>query len=386
MNKTFLIFSAQYLPTSGGVERFTFNLARTLISHGNRVIIATSALEGLPDQETDANGIRIFRFPSVPLMNGRLPILRPGKHLRRMGMLLWAEKIDYCVINTYFYPLSMYAAREAHRRSIPSLIINHGSAWLMEGNQCLELADRLYERFAAKLCRHFCPSFFGVSEAAKNWMDVLSIPARGIITNAISPEETVQSIRPDIDWRACASLPEDADIIAFVGRMIPEKGVEPLMEALARIRQVHPKAFLLMAGDGPLFQKYRCSVPEGVVLLGNQSYPDVLALLDQATLFCLPSRSEGFACTVLEAAALGCPILTTATGGSPQLLVTPEYGTLLRDMTPETIAEACISALNDGQWRKKAAILAKKQLCENYTWEVTVKQLYEALSIPADQK
>lgn len=381
MSKTFLFISAQYLPTAGGVERFTNSLARRLTIDGHRVIVATSSLKGLPDHETDNDGIEVIRFPSIPFMDGRLPLLRPCADFRKLSSLLWDQKIDYCVINTYFYPLSMYAASQTHRKKIPTLIINHGSAWLMTGSRLLRFAGQLYERTAAWLCNHYCPRFFGVSDAAQKWMNTFSIQAEGIITNAIDPFAIETTVNSEIDWRMQLKLSSDAKLIAFVGRMIPEKGVEPLIAAMASIRQVHPNAYLVIAGNGPLYEKYLDSHKDGVILLGVQKYPNVLALLKQADLFCLPSRSEGFACTVLEAAALGCPIITTATGGSPHLLIQEEYGLLLANMEPNTIADTCIRALSDENWRRQAAVLTRQRLLENYTWDASLAQLYQALGI-----
>lgn len=381
MKTTFLFFSAQYLPTTGGVERYTFNLAEKLISQGHTVIVVTSALKNLPAHETDEHGIEIFRLPVWPFMNGRLPLLRPGKEFCQLAKKIWARRIDHCVINTYFYPLSMYAASQIHQRKIPAIIINHGSAWLMTGNYVLELAGKIYERFAAKLCNHYCNRFYGVSAAAKDWLKTFSISSQGTITNAIDPPGVIAEANLHLDWRRQLSLPEDAKIIAFIGRMIPEKGTQQMISAMELIRRSHPNAYLLMAGTGPLFDKFQSNAPEGVFLLGNQSYPDVLALLSQADIFCLPSRSEGFACTVLEAAAMGCPIITTATGDSPQLLAGGRYGVLLPDAEPSTICNACIQALENPIWCQNAAALTKKQLLENYTWDTSVTQLYRAFDI-----
>ena len=102
MGHTFLFFSAQYLPTAGGVERYTYNLARRLLRQGNRVIVATSALKGLPAWETDPEGIEIYRFPSWLFLHGRLPLLKPTGEFHRLAKKLWVQGIDFCVINTYF--------------------------------------------------------------------------------------------------------------------------------------------------------------------------------------------------------------------------------------------------------------------------------------------
>ena len=56
---TICYFSAQYLPTVGGVERYTWNLARRTVAAGHRAIVVTSALPNLPEHEIDGDGIEI---------------------------------------------------------------------------------------------------------------------------------------------------------------------------------------------------------------------------------------------------------------------------------------------------------------------------------------
>ena len=379
--KTFCFFSAQYLPKTGGVERFTFNLAKKLVSHGHQVIVVTSEYASLPENEKDGEGIEIIRMPSYQFMGGRLPLIKPNSRFKKIEKALNSRKIDCCIINTYFYPLSMYAARWTKKKKIPSVIINHGSAWLMTGNIILELFGQIYERLAVWFCKKNNGRFYGVSQACREWMNTFGVETEGIITNAVSVEEIYESIDADTDWRKELGLSAESRLIAFVGRMIPEKGVEPMMEAMRFIREKIPECYLAMAGEGPLYDKYSQAVPEGVRLLGRQSYSSTLALMKQADIFCLPSRSEGFACTVLEAAALQCPIITTATGGSPQLLINGDYGLLIKDMDKKTIADACVFALENPQWRNRAASLTRARLEENYTWDAAAQQLYEAFGI-----
>lgn len=78
---TILFFSAQYLPTVGGVERYTWNLALRTVRAGHRAVVVTSALPGLPDRETDLDGIEIIRLPVWPVMKGRFPVVRPAGRL-----------------------------------------------------------------------------------------------------------------------------------------------------------------------------------------------------------------------------------------------------------------------------------------------------------------
>mgnify|MGYP001106788374 CR=1 FL=1 len=111
-------FSTQYLPTPGGVERYTWNLARRCVAAGHRALVVTASLPGLPARERDADGIEIYRLPSWPVMGGRFPVLKPFADADD----LWAQGIDFAVIQTRMYTQSVWAARQCKRRGIPALI------------------------------------------------------------------------------------------------------------------------------------------------------------------------------------------------------------------------------------------------------------------------
>lgn len=88
---TICYFSAQYLPTVGGVERYTWNLARCTVAAGHRAIVVTSALPNLPEHEIDGDGIEIYRLPVWPVMNGRFPVIKPGARFHALTAQIWAQ-------------------------------------------------------------------------------------------------------------------------------------------------------------------------------------------------------------------------------------------------------------------------------------------------------
>ncbi len=376
MAKTFLFFAAQYLPTAGGVERYTENLARRRVVAGNHAIVVTSALPGLLAHEIDADGIEIFRLPAFLLMGGRFPVIKLNRSFFALAKQLWAIPIDFCLVNTYFYPLSLYATLQTKRRKIKTIVVNHGSAYLMVGNPVVAFCGKVYEHLAARFVHSQCKNIYGVSGSACAWMQTFGIRTQQILSNAIDPAEVQQAAQAEpFDWRAAYGLPSQTKIIAFVGRLIPEKGVQSLAVALPEIRKVCPDAVMILAGEGALFGMLQSAQVEGFYLAGKQSYQKTLALFAQSNLFCLPTRSEGFACTVLEAAALHCPIATTATGGSPQLLKDETHGILLANMSPEAIVDACVQALSQDAWCMTAAEKTYAALTARYTWEQVAKQL-----------
>ncbi len=378
MGKTYCFFSAQYLPTVGGVERYTHNLANEVIKKGHKAIVVTSALPSLPQHETDENGIEIFRLPAFLFMNGRFPVPKFGKLFFAQMKEVFKRKIDFCLINTYFYPLCIYASYAAKKYKIPSIVVNHGSAFLMTGNAVIATMGKIYEHIAARIVAKNCKNIYGVSLAACQWMQTFNIKTDKVLSNAIDPLEVQTAAKTaKVSWHNKLNLAKDAQIICFAGRIIPEKGVTELKKAMEIINARVPNAVLVFAGDGALLPKLKNENSSNVFFVGKQSYADTLALFAQSSVFCLPTRSEGFACTVLEAAALNCPVITTATGGSPQLLKDESYGILLKDAQPQTIAKACIFALNDIKWHRTAAEKTYNELVKCYTWVKVSQQLLD---------
>lgn len=374
---TICFFSAQYLPTAGGVERYTYNLAKRAAADGHRALVVTSALPGLPARETSGEGIEIFRLPVWPLMGGRFPFVRKNRAFRALEAALFSEKIDFVVANNLFYSLSLHALRQADRRGIPRLLVNHGTQYLMTGLAPLVWAGKCYEKLTARLARRHCGRFYAVSGEGARWLKTaFGIEADGLLYNAVDPDELAAlADAGEPDWRARLGMPADAPLVAFVGRMIPEKGVLELAEAMRAVRARWPEARCVLAGEGPLRRTVEAEHDPGVTAVGPCGYADTLALIRQAALFVLPTRSEGFAGTVLEAAALGTPIVTTATGGSPELMPDPSYGKIIPDRRPETVAAAISEALGDPAWRETACDKTRARLCARFTWDKT----YEAL-------
>ncbi|MEG2233773.1 MAG: glycosyltransferase family 4 protein [Oscillospiraceae bacterium] len=374
---TLCFFSAQYLPTVGGVERYTYNLAKCAIVRGHKAIVMTSAFEGLPQHETDADGIEIFRLPVIPLMGGRFPILKPCSEFGLLEKKLWSRKIDLVIANNLFYVSSIYAVGQAKKRGIPTILINHGTRYLMTGNKVLVLMGRVYEWLTAKLIKRSCTHFFAVSGEGVRWLkNTFDITADGVIYNAVSPSEIAELAKTgEKDWRVKLGLKPSAKIIGFSGRIIPEKGADRLCAAMKSIRESVPDAVVVLAGGGNLFERLKEERYDGVYLLGQQSYENSLSLIEQSNVFCLPTRSEGFASTVLEAAALKTPIITTSTGGSTELLQDESFGVLIPDMSEIEITRACVFALENEKWRRNAADKTYRKLCAQFTWEKSADAL-----------
>ena len=365
---TICYFSAQYLPTVGGVERYTFNLAKRAVAAGHRALVVTSALPGLPAHEVDGHGIEVFRLPVWPVMKGRFPVCKPFSPMMRE---VWAQRPDFCVIQTKMYVQSVWAAAAARRRGVPAIVIDHSTGYMPMGGGVLGLCGRLYEQLACAVIKAQRPAFYGVSAAVCRWLKQgFGIDAAGCLPNAVDPA-ALEALRPGKDWRAALGLAPGTPLVAYVGRLIPEKGSAALAEAV----QTLPGTALAIAGDGPLLAALQ-GMGAPVYPLGNLPYEDTIALLWQADVYCLPTRyGEGFPTTLLEAAACRCPIVCTPTAGTEELLAGGDCGVLLEDVSPAAIAAGLRQVLEDKPRAAAMAQNAHRNLCAAFTWDAVSQKV-----------
>ena len=365
-------FSTQYLPTPGGVERYTWNLARRCLAAGHRAIVVTASLPGLPVRQTDADGIEIFRLPSYPVMGGRFPVLKPFSAAED----LWVQNIDFAVIQTRMYVQSVWAARQCKRRGIPALVIDHSTGYMMHGGLAGALG-RAYEHAACGSIRRCGFPFYGVSGDVCRWLEIFGITAAGRLPNAVDPAEldALAHAEDAVDWRARLGVPEGGRLIAFVGRLIPEKGALRLAQAV----QALPGCVLAVAGTGPE-ETALAALGDGIHALGALPHEQIVQLLTQADAYCLPTEyAEGFPTTLLEAAACRCPIVTTRTAGTDELLPGDDYAVFLENAAPETIRTALETLLADPAAAHGRAENAYHNLCSHFTWQAVFATMMEAV-------
>ena len=144
-----------------------------------------------------------------------------------------------------------------------------------------------------------------------------------------------------------ASLPAGRPLIGIVGRLAPQKGHTYLLEALPLIHQTCP-VHLAVIGTGPLeaelrAQAARLSIQDYVHFLGSRS--DVLAIMPHLDLLVSASLWEGLPTVILEAMALGVPVVATDVSGSREVVQSDQTGILVPSADPVALARATASLL-----------------------------------------
>lgn len=372
----YAFFSAQYTPHVGGVELYSERLAQELVTQGNTVSVVTSSLEGAPEVELRDDGITVFRLPSHNLLNGRLPISKNNARKKELLDHLSCLKVDRVLVNTRFYAHSLVGLEFAQYHSLPVIVLDHGSAFLTMGNSIVDTVIQWHERQMTEKVKSYNPLFAGVSQKSVKWLETFGIETRVVLPNAIDAVE-YRASASNRDFRSEFGLCIDDFVVVFIGRLAPEKGPDKLIDATRLL--LDDGIHAILAGSGFLEAKLKAMAPRNVHFTGKLSQDDVSALLRCANLFCLPSRSEGFCTSLLEASAWGVPAVITDVGGARELIPDSSYGLILESADPKYIADALRKMRRiDHQQREAMGERLKERVEKHYSWGNTAQILRES--------
>ena len=373
--KKYCIFSAQYLPHMGGVERYTHNLAKKLIEDGNEVVVVTSNIYKLQEYER-MDGIPVYRLPCWSLLEGRYPVLKMNSRFFKINKVLKNRNFEMIIVNTRFYPHSLYGMILARKMKSKCITLDHGTSHLSVHNKFLDFVGAIFEHTLTKVDQIFCKDYYGVSKACNEWLAHFHIKAKGVLYNSIDLEE-VKTVQKNISelYRKKYDIPDKAIVITFTGRLLKEKGLPSLLNVVERINKERKDVYLFIAGDGDMGDEVKSRSNEQIIPVGRIDFEQIVALLTDSDIFCLPSFSEGFSTSILEAAACGCYILTTARGGARELLINDEYGCVIQNNDEELLYNALIETINNPEKRKRVIDLTYKRIEKCFTWEILSKQV-----------
>jgi glycosyltransferase involved in cell wall biosynthesis len=173
-------------------------------------------------------------------------------------------------------------------------------------------------------------------------------------------------------------LPENATVLGSVGRLAAQKGQIDLIEALPAIAARHPEVRLLIAGEGPerpaLEERIRhLGLEERAALLGHvEEVPAFLRALD---VFVLPSLWEGLPLALLEAMAMGLPVVASRAIGIAEAIDHGACGLLVAPRDREAMAQAVVSVLDDPGRAARLGAAARRRVLERHTLEAVAGRM-----------
>jgi glycosyltransferase involved in cell wall biosynthesis len=355
-----------FAATTGGAERFAVGLAAHLPpSRFETWVCATRSSDPLAARMLDDAGVR------------HLTLGRTAKwDVHRLGgvaAVLRRHRFD--VLHTHKFGSNLWGAVIGTACRVP-VIVAHEHSWSYEGNPSRAWLDgqvigRAATRFIA------VSSADGRRMVSREGVDpakVLVIPTAYIP----SPASAGTDLRTEL------GLDDSVPLIAIAAVLRPEKRLDLLLEAHARVTASLPGARLAIAGDGPCRtglerRAGELGIGDSVHFLGRRA--DVDGVLGAADVAALSSDREGLPLLVFECMANGLPIVATAVGGIPDVVQDGQTGILVPRRDPEALAGGLLELLGNPVRRQAMATQARAAL-HGYTIEAVAGRfgaLYESL-------
>lgn len=167
--------------------------------------------------------------------------------------------------------------------------------------------------------------------------------------------------------------------VAFLGRIGERKGVYDLIRCFPAVLEKHPSARLVLAGDGEITEAKKLvdklNLGAHVELLGWISGEQKLKVLQEASVYCLPSYNEGFPMGVLEAMSAEIPVVSTYAGGIPDAITNGVDGLLVEAGDVEALSKDLLSLLDSEELASKLTKSALLKFEKNFSFQAIKPQL-----------
>lgn len=360
----------QFITPAGfyGAERWVLALANN-INHDD-VICDLAVTRETPDQDLSVaeyyprdNGQQVHYLD----MRGRFDF----RVVSKLCEVIRSRQID--VIHTHGYKSDILGLLAAKRAGIKCVSTPHG----FSGNVGFKLAT--FIRIGTYMLRYF-DKVVPLSEELMGDMQRFNVP-----------EAKTAFIRNGVDLKeidsALASLPEhkrletDPRIIGFIGQMIPRKGIPDLLEAFDLLHQQSPDLRLQLIGDGGQRRELEQqaagqSSVSAIEFLGFRS--DRLELLSKFSLFVMTSSLEGIPRCMMEAMAVGIPVVAYDIPGVDQLVEHGKTGLLAPFGDKAALAACCKQVLDDPNLANTLSKNAREMVHLRYS-AARMANEYEAL-------
>lgn len=364
-----LLFPITDLPRDGA-QRQLLELVKGLDKKRFRPVVLTFRSGGSMEAEFKA-------IPRVRLIS--LERKEKSDFLYVFKVLRLLRRLEVDVVQPFLTPATFYGLIPALLSHTPVKIVTERSGI---GLRNAPLGYRLYLRAEDFLTR-YADIVVANSEAGREYLIKRGIaPERvKVIYNGLNLTR-LNSNRKDVERiRQALGLPTDGQVVGIMARLFPVKRHDIFLQAAALVNQAIPETRFAIVGDGPwrdyleaLSQKL--GLESKVAFLGEQrEVGPYLAAFDVAA---LTSETEGCSNSVLEAMAVGKPVVATDVGGNRELIDNGETGFLVPFGDPKALSEAIIRLLRDPVLARMIGERAKERTIHRFSLENMVNQ-YESL-------
>lgn len=306
------LFTDTFGPQLNGVTRTLHRLVVAARDRGAAVEVFTTS----DPAATPADGVH--RAPSIPFWGyPQLRLAAPGGGRLARALRDWRASLVHVATP---FGMGLAGRHAAHLAGIPLVSSYHThftayASYYQLG--ALRGAGWHYLRwFHNGTRRTYCPTAAVARELEARGFQRTAVWGRGVDTTDFAPGWRSMEMRRSLGLR------DSELVVAFVGRVAREKGLDDLIDAMRLLRQLPdaPPCRLLIVGDGPDLDGCRARAGDGVIFTGRREGEDLSRLYASADLFVFPSTTDTFGNVMLEAMASALPVIVADTVVARELL------------------------------------------------------------------
>lgn len=363
-----LEISPYYPPHVGGVQRYVYNLSRSLAGQGHEIRVVCSDMPRGATTEA-VNGVEVHRRYCL------------GEVLRNPicpGFLFLGDEISEVeIINVHnAYGLGALGAAFGHDRyKVPLIVTHHGT--LRYNRSPARAMQEIYHSWPLRSILARTDQVVALSMADARFFEEFGYPIERIeiIPNAIDlkafePYRTLRQENLKADYGF-----EDRDLILCVGALSTRKGVQYLVDAVRILikEQRRTELALLIIGSGECEAYLHRIIAEShledsVVIEPRVAFQDLIRAYKSSDLFVLPSLAEGMPTTMIEAMFFDLPMIATAIPG-----VVDHFSDVAR-LVPPSDSHALASAIAEALEQGRRGYEGERRVRERFTWEIVGEQ------------
>lgn len=340
------LFTETYPPQLNGVSRTLERLVRAVESRGGEARVYTTTDPAVPIHEPD-----VWRRPSIPFW--AYPQLRLSAPIG--GRLVadirrWRPTIVHAATP---FGMGLTGRAAALRLGIPLVTSYHTAfseyAKFYRLGALSGIGWSFFRWFHNSGVRTYVPTRAVAEELLRLGFRNLAIWGRGIETRRFNPGWRAS------EWRQRLGADDDTIVVAYVGRLAIEKGLDVALAAMHRLAgATNPKIVFALAGDGPYADYCRAHAPAGTHFTGRIEGDALSAFFASADLFIFPSTTDTFGNVLLEAMASGLPVIAADVGPTRELLA-GGGGVTVAPGDPDALVRAIQSLAADPAQRRAIA-------------------------------
>jgi len=235
---------------------------------------------------------------------------------------------------------------------------------------------KMYYKTVGKLIFRIADWVTVYGESFRKYAKEAGIPLKKLIITPTGVDLKTKESNKDI--RKEFNIPKDEKIVLFVGLLVPRKGIDLVIKTASKLKETKTK--FILVGDGPNRKEYEelvktLDIKDKIIFTGFRS--DIHNFYKEADLFFFPSRGEGLAGVIMEAAAYSVPIISSGIPGTEDIIEKNVNGLLCSTESIAEYSKGIRRLLDDKELRDKFTERLRQKIRKDYNWKINIEKFKE---------